>query len=182
MNTETHEQYRFENLSLGSRTARFILATIFIAITLSASGAIGVLVALPLASVYLVATGLTGWGPVKELFHHQQQGAKKLSPLLRTGYAVLATVLIGSVMATAVAPLGWLSILPLLAVYPAFGAITGVDLFDAWNNNGLLQDDEAHEKQAQHAEQPFAEIYSFADTLLVKLTHKKPADDHHKAA
>ena len=48
-----------------------------------------------------------------------------LSITARVTRAVTSAALIGLTMAQTT-PLGWLSVLPLLAVYPAFGAITGV--------------------------------------------------------
>ena len=174
MNTATNT-HQFEILNDTSRAIRLTLAAVFIGITLSVTGTMGIFVVIPLYAIYLFATGLTGWAPVKELFHHQRPGAKKLSTGLRVSYATLGTALISSIFLTTVAPLGWMVTLPLLAVYPFFGAITGFDALDVLNNTGKTQDDETKEEN-------LADVHYFTDDLMEKIAQYRAAHHHDRAA
>ena len=175
MNTATYETHNFDNLSSSSRTARFGLTAIFIGIILTTSVSINILASLSLISVYLFTTGLIGWAPVKDMFHHQRTGAKKLNASFRIAYAVLASIAIGAVLVNPVTPLGWMAILPLIAVYPVFGAITGVDILDAWFNKGVIQDNEIEQDNK-------ATIHYFEDSFISNLIHKPATQNHDKAA
>ncbi|MDH5327893.1 MAG: DUF2892 domain-containing protein [Gammaproteobacteria bacterium] len=50
---------------------------------------------------------------------------ENLSRTSRLTRAMFGAVLIGYTMQTTVSPLGWLAVLPLLAIFPVFSAITG---------------------------------------------------------
>lgn len=147
MKTETNNTYQFENLSTASRVTRVVIAAAFIGSVIMASGPIGGLAVLPLLSIYLVFTAMISWDPVSALFSHEQRGAVRLSTSLRAGYGILGSTLIGIAM-TSAAPLGLVAILPLAAIYPAFGAITGIDPLDALINAGNIQDEETVEETA----------------------------------
>jgi len=140
MTDETFDIYRFENLSPISRAIRIIISMSFIGISMSVPGPLSILFLLPLLAIYFFATGLLAWDPVNELFRHEKPGAIRMGKILRTIYGLTGALLISSVFVSPVAPLGWLAIMPLIAVYPVFGAIAGLDLLDAAFNAGKIQD------------------------------------------
>jgi hypothetical protein len=140
MTDDTFDIYRFENLSSLSRAIRITISISFIWISVSVPGPLSILFLLPLLAIYFFATGLLAWDPINELFRHEKPGAIRMGKTLRTIYGLTGALLISSVFVSPVAPLGWLAIMPLVAIYPIFGAIAGLDLLDAAFNAGKIQD------------------------------------------
>lgn len=177
MTDETLELYRFENLSSLSRAIRITLSMSFLWISLSVPGPLSILFLLPLFAVYFFATGLLAWDPINELFRHEKPGAIRMGKILRTIYGLTGVLLISSIFVSPVAPLGWLAIMPLIAVYPIFGAIAGLDLLDAAFNAGKIQDKDIF------TDTP-AGIHQLADLQHYYSTHRQNENsyEHDQAA
>lgn len=132
-----------ENISMISRIVRASLGALLIGFTMTTSATpLGVLTLLPLFSIYLVFTAITGWDALRALFHHEQPGSVQFNRLVRLGSALVSGAMIATVF------LGYVSVLPLVAIYPMFIAITGHDPLDVLYNQGNVQEDVQHDEFA----------------------------------
>lgn len=135
----TISQTGVENLDKNSRAVRLAIGAGLIAFVMTTPQApLGWYAVLPLLAVFPVFTAIVGWDPLKAFFQHSAVSRRALnfSRPVRWALGTLGVVLIGSVYVASYldVSLGAWMVLPIVAIYPVFAAIAGMDPVTALYN------------------------------------------------
>ena len=161
-----------ENLNSWGRISRMAIGIVMLTPVFLVSGHLNALALLALFAVVPIICAIDGYCPLVSWYRACKNSQNvRLSNKQRGEYALLATVLIGSVFVPGDNASAWL-ILPLLGIYPAVIAIFGEKLITA-----VISSSNVTPEQSVARQKP-ASIFALKQSASAALQH---GDIHHAA-